>query len=75
MTIVSVEKKKKKPNYFRLVQEELGKVTWTSKKELLLCTKVVICSMFVFGLGIFGADLLIRNSLQLLNTLVGYVGG
>ena len=76
MTIVSIEKKKKKKmNYFRQVQQELTKVTWTSKNELLLCTKVVIASMFVFGLGIFATDMVIRNSLNLLNTLARYIGG
>ena len=74
MTIASV-KKKKKLNYLREVQKELSKVTWTSKEELFVCTKVVIISTFVFGLGIFAVDMVIRNALSLLNYLARFIGG
>lgn len=74
MTIASV-KKKRKLNYLREVQKELSKVTWTSKEELFICTKVVIISTFVFGLGIFAVDMVIRNALSLLNYLARFIGG
>ena len=75
MTIISIEKKKRRNNFFREIQKELKKVSWTSKEELLLSTKVVIISIFVFGLGIFVTDLSIRSSLDFLNRFVSYFGG
>ena len=55
---------KKKLSYFREVQNELKKVTWTSKEELIFCTKAVIFATFFFGLTIYGVDLLIRGTLD-----------
>jgi len=55
---------RKKLSYFREVQNELKKVTWTSKEELILCTKVVIAATFLFGLVIYLIDLLIRGGLE-----------
>lgn len=55
---------RKKLSYFREVQNELKKVTWTSKGELLFFTKVVIFSTFFFGLVIYGVDLTIRGVLD-----------
>ena len=74
MTIASIEKKKSL-SYLREVQSELSKVSWTSKEELIVCAKVVIVSTFVFGLGIFAVDMLIRNALGLLNYLASFIGG
>lgn len=55
---------KRKLSYFREVQNELKKVTWTSKEELILCTKAVIFATFIFGLAIYAVDLLIRGVLD-----------
>jgi len=55
---------KKKVSYFREVQNELKKVTWTSKEELIFCTKAVIIATFVFGLTIYVVDLGIRGILE-----------
>jgi len=63
MTTLSTGEKKKL-SYFREVQNELKKVTWTSKEELILCTKAVIFATFFFGLAIYGVDLLIRGTLD-----------
>ena len=43
--------KEKKLSYFRQVQQEFKKISWTSKEELILSTKIVIISTFMFGLG------------------------
>lgn len=61
-TIATVEKKRL--SYFREVLNELKKVTWTSKQELIFCTKAVIFATFFFGLAIYGVDLLIRGVLD-----------
>lgn len=66
---------KKKASYLREVQNELKKVTWTSKEELLFCTKAVIIATFVFGLSIYVVDLGIRGVLELVGNLVRMMFG
>ena len=46
------------------LKEELKKVSWTTKEELLSCTKVVVLSTFIFGMGIYLVDLMIKGVLQ-----------
>ena len=60
---------RKKLSYLREVQNELKKVTWTSKAELIMSTKAVIITTFVFGFSIYLADLTVRGFLD----GVGYV--
>ncbi len=71
----SVKEKSKKLTYFREVQQELGKVSWTSKEEILLCTKVVIGSTFLFSLGIYLVDLGIRGVLDGIFFIGRLIGG
>ncbi len=61
---------KKKLSYFREVQNELKKVTWTSREELIFCTKAVIIATFLFGLTIYVVDLGIRGVLELAGQIV-----
>lgn len=75
MTAVTRSKKKKKDHFFGEVQSELKKVTWTSKKELKMFTKIVIASTLVFGLAIYLVDLSIRTSLDTLRELVNWMVG
>jgi preprotein translocase SecE subunit len=55
---------RKKASYFREVQNELKKVTWTSRAELILSTRAVVIATFVFGFAIYLADLAIRGVLD-----------
>ena len=55
---------KKKVSYFREVQQELKKVTWTSKQELIFCTKAVVIATFVFGFAIYLVDFAISRILN-----------
>lgn len=66
---------RKKSSYFRDVKDELRKVTWTSKAELIFCTKAVIIATFVFGFTIYAVDLGIRGLLDLAGNLVRMVFG
>ncbi len=66
---------KKKISYLREVQNELKKVTWTSKEELIFCTKAVIIATFVFGLTIYVVDLGIRGVLETAAGLVQRIFG
>ena len=62
--ISAVSKKKKaKTAYIQELKEEMKKVSWTTKEELVLCTKIVIGTIFTLGLGIYIIDLVIRNVL------------
>ena len=66
---------KRKVSYFREVQNELKKVTWTSKEELILCTKAVIAATFIFGLAIYLVDLAIRGGLEGIASLFRMIFG
>jgi preprotein translocase subunit SecE len=66
---------KAKMGYVRELKEELKKVTWTTKEELALCTKIVVGSMFMFGLGIYIVDLLIKGFLNGFGSLVHWIFG
>jgi preprotein translocase subunit SecE len=72
---VLTTREKKKLSYFREVQNELKRVTWTSKEELLFCTKAVIISTFVFGFMIYLVDLTIRGLLDSAGTFVRMLFG
>lgn len=62
-------------DYIRELKSELKKVTWTAKEELALSTKVVIGSTFVFGMGIYLSDLLIKGVLDGFSTIIHLVFG
>lgn len=72
-TITTSERKKQ--SYFREVQNELKKVTWTSKEELFFCTKAVIFATFFFGFAVYLVDLSIRGCLDLAGTIVRMIFG
>lgn len=71
----AITSEKKKTSYFREVQGELKKVSWTSKEELIFCTKAVIIATFLFGLTIYVVDLAIRGVLQTAASLVQGIFG
>lgn len=60
MTVMTTDKKK--TSFFREVQNELKKVSWTSKQEIIFCTKSVIFATFLFGFAIYAVDLVIRGA-------------
>jgi preprotein translocase subunit SecE len=75
---VPAKTKVKKRSFFRFIQElktELKKVSWTTKKELKVNVKVVILSAFIFGLGVYLADILIKSSLQGISALARLISG
>ena len=76
VTLTQKDKKFVKSNIIRKVgvvkrfKDELKKVTWTSKKDLIAYTKVVVISTFVFGIGIYVIDIVVRDILNLINLLM-----
>jgi preprotein translocase subunit SecE len=69
------EKRLKGRSYISELKSELRKVSWPSKEELVVCTKVVLSAMFAFGFGIYFVDLIIRNSLNVLQYAVQRIIG
>jgi preprotein translocase subunit SecE len=68
-------KKKRIFSFIPELKDELGKVNWTTKEELKLSTKVVINSTFLFGLGIYLFDLVIKGGLDLIAFIVHFIFG
>ena len=68
-------KKKASFSFMRELKEELKKISWTTKQELVLCTKVVVWSTFIFGLGIYIADLMIKSALELIKLVIHFIFG
>lgn len=50
--------------FFGEVRAELKRVTWPSKAEVYATTFVVILTSLVFGLYLFGIDLLLNSAVQ-----------
>lgn len=69
------EKKKFSFSFVKDLKEELKKVTWTTKAELLTCTKIVVFSTIVFGVGIYLIDLLIKGALELIKITLHFIFG
>lgn len=53
------------------VKAEVGRITWTTKEELVVSTKVVVLSVLFFGMAIYFTDLTIQVVLGMLNLLLG----
>lgn len=56
------------------VKSEIQKITWTSKEELVVYTKIVVGATLVFGMAIYLLDLLIQGTLGSLHFLLQLVG-
>lgn len=69
------ETKQSRRSYVRELKEELHKVTWTSREELVLFTKIVVGVTFAFGIGIYMTDLMIKGVLNGFTTLVHLIFG
>ena len=70
ISLVQETGKRLKKGYVKELKEELKRVSWTTKEELITSTKIVVGTTFAFGLGIYLVDLMIQGSLNGLNTLV-----
>ncbi len=75
---VPVKQTAKKRSVFVFIQDlkdELKKVSWTTKTELILSTKVAIGAIFLFGLGIYLVDLVIKGALDFIALIVHFIFG
>ncbi len=62
--IMSLSGKRNKKYYLREVQEEIKKVSWTTKEELILSTKIVLGATFLCSMGVYATDLTVRSCMN-----------
>lgn len=62
------------PDRFREMKDEMRKVSWTTKEELVSHTKVVVGAVFVLGIGMYVVDLVIRFLLEGIAGMVRSIG-
>jgi len=61
--------------FFGDVKGELFKISWTSKEELQVYTRIVVIATFVLGMCIYGMDLVIQNVLAGLGAFIRLITG
>lgn len=71
----SEQKKSLKSNYFQELKDEFRKISWTTREELRTCTKITVGATFVFGIGIYLVDLVIKGVLLTLGSLFHLIFG
>jgi preprotein translocase subunit SecE len=57
------------------IKSEIGKISWTSKEELITYTQIVVGATVVFGIGIYFTDLIIQTTLFALHSIVSFIIG
>lgn len=57
------------------VKGELGRITWTSKEELQVYTKIVVIATFFLGMAIYASDLTIQSILKGLGVIFHFIAG
>jgi len=57
--------------FMQQVRSEVGKISWPSRREVMLTTVMVFIMAALTGVFFFLVDLLIRTGLQLMLTLAG----
>ncbi|MGL4539481.1 MAG: preprotein translocase subunit SecE [Candidatus Rhabdochlamydia sp.] len=65
--VQSALKKKPSLSYIQGIKDELKKVSWTTREELISSTKVVIAVTFTCGVGIYFVDLLVKGGLDFIS--------
>jgi len=66
---------KKAFQYFGSVKSEFKKISWTSKEELQVYTKIVIAATFLFGMLVYFIDVFIQYGLSIVNTVLRFIAG
>lgn len=66
---------KKAYEYFEDVKAEFSKISWTEGEEVMTYAKIVVGSMFVFGMLIYVTDLVIHRMLGGLDSLFKLIVG
>jgi preprotein translocase subunit SecE len=58
-------------DFFRDTASEMKKVTWPSRQEVVGTTLVVLVAVFIFGVYLWGCDLLFYRAIDLLFSKFG----
>lgn len=66
---------KKVRNFIDDVKSEIFKINWTNRDELIVYTKIVVMTTFLFGMSIYLLDLLIQGSLSGLSFMLRWISG
>jgi preprotein translocase subunit SecE len=64
---------KKMVEFVGEVKQELKRVDWTNKEELLAYTKIILMSAFFFGMFVYFIDLIIQAALSGFNSLINFI--
>ncbi len=67
--------KKGKGGFLERLKSELGKVSWTDRKELIFISNLVLFSTFVLGIIIYGVDLVIKLFLAGFERSISFIFG
>jgi len=59
-----IDKLKKIPQFFREVKEELQKVKWSSREELIAAAWIVVAASVILTVYIFAVDLGLSNLIR-----------
>lgn len=66
---------KKTVDFFANLKAEIFKINWTTKEELIVYTRIVVISVFTFGMAIYATDLIIQSVLELASTIMQFLIG
>ncbi len=66
---------KKAFDFLEGIKSEFKKVTWTSRDELIVYTKVVVAFTFIFGMAVYFTDVIIHQFLTGLNGAIRLITG
>ncbi len=69
MVAIKEKIQKKERSFVSSLKSEAKKITWPPKKSLKKNVRLVIISMFGFGVTIYCADLVVNKALTVLNSV------
>lgn len=62
-------------SYIQDLKDELRKVSWTPREELIFSTKMVVLTTFLLGLAIYFVDFVIKGGLELIKVVMRFIFG
>lgn len=65
----------KTAEFFTSLKAEIFKINWTTKEELIVYTRIIVISVFTFGMAIYATDLIIQSVLNLTSTVMQFLIG
>lgn len=72
-TTEATSTKRKARDFVADIKDEISKVQWTTKEELITYVKIVVITTFVFGMTIYLMDLFFQAVLNGLSALISWI--